>query len=54
MIDYGSFRRSLMNLEQQNDNRKNLPSNLPQLMREAVDESVIQRFEVCYDVRGSP
>ena len=50
MPDYGSFRRSLKNLELQNDNRKNLPSNLPQLMREAVDESVIQRFEVCYDV----
>ena len=49
MPDYGSFRRSLKNLELQNDNRKSSPSDLPQLMREAVDESVIQRFEVCYD-----
>ena len=50
MPDYGSFRRSLKNLELQNDNRKSSPSDLPQLMSEAVDESVIQRFEVCYDV----
>lgn len=50
MPDYGSFRRSLKNLELQNDNRKSSPSDLPQLMREAVDESVIQRFKVCYDV----
>lgn len=50
MVDHGSLRRSLKNLELQNDNRKNLPRELPQLLREAVDESVIQRFEVCYDV----
>ena len=50
MLEYGSLRRSLKNLELQYDNRKNLPADLPQLMREAVDESVIQRFEVCYDV----
>lgn len=50
MLEYGSLRRSLKNLEMQNDNRKNMPLDLPQLMREAVDESVIQRFEVCYDV----
>ena len=50
MLDYGSFRRSLKNLELQNYNRRNLPSDLPRLLREAVDESVIQRFEVCYDV----
>ena len=49
MIDFGNFHRSLKNLELQNDNRKSLPSELPQLLREAVDESVIQRFEVCYD-----
>ena len=50
MLDYGSLRRSLKNLELQNNNRKNLPCDLSQLLREAVDESVIQRFEVCYDV----
>ncbi len=50
MVDYGNLQRSLKNLERQNDNRKNLPPELPQLLREAVDESVIQRFEVCYDI----
>ena len=49
MIDFGNFQRSLKNLELQNENRRNLSSELPQLLREAVDESVIQRFEVCYD-----
>lgn len=49
MIDFGSFQKSLKNLELQNDNRRNLSPELPQLLREAVDESVIQRFEVCYD-----
>ena len=49
MIDFGNFRKSLKNLKLQNDNRKSLPPGLPQLLREAVDESVIQRFEVCYD-----
>ena len=50
MLEYGSLRRSLKNLELQNENRKNLPSEQPQYVREALDESVIQRFEVCYDV----
>ena len=50
MLEYGSLRRSLKNLEMQNDDRKNKPLDMPQLMREAVDESVIQRYEVCYDV----
>ena len=49
MIDYENFRRSLKNLELQNANRKQLPLELPQLMHEGIDESVIQRFEICYD-----
>ena len=49
-LNYDSFRRALKNLELQNYNRKELPSELPHLLREAVDESVIQRFEVCYDI----
>ena len=50
MIDYGNFQKALKNLELQNDNRKNLPPELPRLTLEAVDESVIQRFEICYDI----
>ena len=49
MVDYDNFRRSLKNLELQNANRRQLPLDLPQLIHEGIDESVIQRFEVCYD-----
>ncbi len=49
MIDYGNFGRSLKNLELQNANRKQLPLDLPQLIHEGIDESVIRRFETCND-----
>ena len=49
MIDYGNFSKALKNLELQYDNYKNLDDELPELMKEAVSESVIQRFEICYD-----
>ena len=49
MVDYRHFRRSLKNLELQNANRRQLPLDLPLLIHEGIDESVIQRFEVCYD-----
>ena len=49
MIDYGNYSKSLKNLELQYDNYKNLDEELPELMKEAVSESVIQRFEICYD-----
>ena len=49
MIDYENFRRALKNLELQNANRKQLPLDLPTLIHEGIDESVIQRFEICYD-----
>ena len=49
MLEYRNLQMSLRNLESQNENRKNLSSEQPQYIREALDESVIQRFEVCYD-----
>ena len=52
MIDYENFRKSLKNLELQNDNYRTLDDTFPQLaelMREGIAESVIQRFETCYD-----
>ena len=49
MPEYRNLQKSLKNLEAQNENRKNLPTEQPQYVREALDESVIQRFEVCYD-----
>ena len=49
MIDFDDFQKSLKHLELQHDNYKTLDPALPELIREAVKESVIQRFETCYD-----
>lgn len=49
MIDFSKLRSSLKRLEEQHDNHQGLDSELPTLVCEAVAESVIQRFEVCYD-----
>ncbi len=49
MIEYGKFQKSLKHLELQFENYKTLDEDLPDIMREAVAESVIQRFETCYD-----
>jgi len=39
----------LKRLEEQHENHLGLDPELPALVRDAVAESVIQRFEVCYD-----
>ena len=49
MIDYGKFRLSLKRLEQQNENYRRENPALSDLDREGIAESVIQRFETCYD-----
>jgi len=49
MIEYDKFYKSLKHLELQNENYLTLDSGLPDLIQEAVAESVIQRFESCYD-----
>lgn len=49
MIDYSKFRLSLKRLEEQHENLQNLDASLPVLLCEAVSESVVQRFETCYD-----
>ena len=51
MIDYGNLQKSLQHFERQHANllnAKGLPE-LTDLDREGIAESVIQRFEVCYD-----
>lgn len=51
MIDYGNFQKSLKHLELQYANYQ-LAQDRPELTdldREAIAESVIQRFETCYD-----
>ena len=49
MIDYDKFRLSLKRLQEQHENHRILDPALPELTREGIAESVIQRFETCYD-----
>ncbi len=50
MIDYGKFRLSLARLREQYANYLQQPDlSLPEVTQEAVAESVIKRFETCYD-----
>ena len=49
MIDYSKFRSSLKRLEEQHDNYLTLDAAEPELILEGIAESVIQRFEICYD-----
>ena len=49
MIQYDKFTSSLKHLELQYNNYQQLPDDLEKIMKEAVAESVIQRFETCYD-----
>lgn len=49
MIDYEKFQLSLKRLEEQYENHRQQDPDLSELNREAIGESVIQRFETCYD-----
>lgn len=51
MIDYDKFQKSLKHLELQYANHKLAQdrTELADIDREAIAESVIQRFETCYD-----
>ena len=49
MIDYDNFQKSLKRLEKQYKNYQELDESLPDVTQEAIAESVIQRFETCYD-----
>ena len=48
-IDYSKFRLSLRRLEEQHANYRRTDVQRPELDQEGVAESVIQRFETCYD-----
>ena len=48
-IDYSNFRMSLKNLETQHGHLTHLSPDYPSFIHEAMAESVIQRFETCYD-----
>ena len=49
MIDYDKYRMSLKRLEEQYENHRAQDASLPDLIQEAIAESVIQRFETCYE-----
>jgi len=51
MIDYDKFQKALKHLELQYANYQSAQerSELTEIDREAIAESVIQRFETCYD-----
>lgn len=49
MIEYDKFQKSLRHLQLQFENYEVLDESQPEIMKEAVTESVIQRFETCYD-----
>ena len=49
MIEYDKLQKSLRHLQLQFENYRTFDSSQPKLLQEAVAESVIQRFEVCYD-----
>lgn len=49
MIEYDKLKKLLKHLELQFENYQTLDDSLPVLIKEAVAESVIQRFETCWD-----
>jgi len=51
MIEYDKLQKALKHkhFEAQYENYRTLDESLPEIMQEAVVESVIQRFEVCWD-----
>ena len=49
MIDYGNFKISLKNLEEQLGHYNSMDDNWPSWNRDGIAESVIQRFEVCWE-----
>ena len=48
-LDYDKLKRSIRNLETQHRHLLELPQGYPAYIHEAMAESVIQRFETCYD-----
>ncbi len=49
MIEYNKYKKTLQHLIVQFENYRTLDKHQPKLIQEAVAESVIQRFETCYD-----
>ena len=50
MVRYEQFRLALSRLERQHLNYQSADAALAEIMREAIKESVIKRFETCYEM----
>ena len=50
MIRYDKFRLALEHLERQYRNHLAVNESLPEITREAIKESVVKRFETCYEM----
>lgn len=48
MIPYDYFQATLKNLEEQNNNLKELAGNQPELIIEAIQDSITRRFKFCW------
>ena len=48
-MDYSTFKITLRNLDDQHTNLLELSPEFPTFIHEGMAESVIQRFEICYD-----
>jgi nucleotidyltransferase substrate binding protein (TIGR01987 family) len=49
VVDYSNFQKSLKHLALQYENLQTLDSGYPALIKQGIQESVILRFETCYD-----
>lgn len=49
MISFDIYQKALKNLELQHENYKSLDPSTETLIKEAVKESLIQRFEICFE-----
>ncbi len=49
MVEYDKFQKALKHLERQYEHYRTLDENQPELIHEGIAESVIHRFETCYD-----
>ena len=49
MVNYNKFEKSLRRLQEQSERYQNLDISYPEFIHEGILESVVQRFETCYD-----
>ncbi len=49
MVNYEKFEKSLKRLQEQSKNYQTLDKSYPNFIKDGIAESVVQRFETCYD-----